>query len=312
MAGHSGELISRLRAAGGEHVQEVAPEVIDLDVLRGWCEREERILRLQYEGGRLPDPYEAEAAMLPLTNTTNAMKRWALIKHLYRLRSERLAPAPKTKGAELEDTVRKILRREPVVIELLGRLVKVTSRSYGAMVEIHRASLTIDQLEEDLRLAAGMELKLRDERRETPLLEFGRRNALRRRIRELRELAVQIRIEQQWHRMSIYAHALTPSGAPSVDVQRDAPEWWEEMGPAEDAALLKALWQAGPVRYSELGLPPIVNGKNKIAPNEQFGWANLFALWEPKMGLRPGELYNRDLVQLLVQLRARATTAADD
>ncbi len=306
------DLIGQLRAAGAEHVQEAAPDVVDLGVLRSWCERDERILRLQYEDGKLPDPYEGELAGMPApTTTSDALRRWALLKHVFRVRSEG-QPRATAGGARVEDTVRKILRREPVPVELLGRIVNVTSRSYGAMLEIARASLAIDQLEGDLRTAVREELKLRGDRQALPLLSIRERRALQRQIGDLRGLAVRIRIEQQWHRMSIYAHALTPSGAPAKDVQAEAPAWWEEMGPAEDAVLLAALWEAGPIRYSELGRPPQSDPRKKGAQSsEDFGWGNLFAAWESEMGIEPGELYNRDLVQLLVQLRARATNLPD-
>lgn len=308
MAGLPRDLIGQLRAAGAEHVQEAAPEVVDLDVLRSWCDREERILRYQYDGGKFADRYEDELASLPLTDTTNALRRWALIKHLYRIRSENLQAEPVAAPADKQTAADLLLRREPVPVRIGDRVIKVTGRSYSAMAAMAAEATAIEQLEADLQLVTTTLAKLVDERATAPLLAFGQRNALRRRARSLHGLATRVVTEIKWHRMALYAHAMTESGAPARDIQAEVPEWWDQVGPIEDAALLAALWEAGPGRYHTLGPSPRPQWKKREGAqrSENFGWPSLFAVWEPKLKLGGAPLEDCDLGQLLVKLRAQA------
>jgi hypothetical protein len=113
-------------------------------------------------------------------------------------------------------------------------------------------------------------------------------------------------------RRAIYAHAFTPTGAPARSLD-DAPAWWVEVGPAEDAALIVACWEAGPGRYARLGEPPAPKKKKETKDDvDEFGWASLFASIERQQKVAPAELYDRDLWQLLAWSRAAAPPVPEE
>lgn len=298
-----------LRAAGVGQGNAQAPDVVTLEWLQGENSRHERILRLQYEGGELPGEWEGQLRLLEGDNTTAALKRWAYLKHLWRVRHERLEAAEESPMGAAE-AARALLRREPVVVWLGPHRVEVTGRSYSAMAEIAVHDLTRRQLEDDLRQIAAITVRLRQQMSDIPTWAYRRRNPLRRRLSVLGDLYQRAYTERELHRRAIYAHALTKDGGPASDPATDAPDWWREMGPEEDADLLVALLQAGPLRYQAIGqMPPSEPGGMRL--REDFGFASLFASWEKEYDLRPGELYDRDLGQLLASMRAGAMELSD-
>lgn len=306
--GDHGGLISELRRAGGEHVREGVPDPIDLPWLRSFVEREERILRLQYPDGEFPDHVEAELAPLAMATMAQALRRLIVVKHQWRVWSQRLQR--RGASADVAEAARKILRREPVTVELLGRRLEITSRSYSAMAEIAFHDLTIQKLRGDLERVEELLQEIAGRARGTRPWSLRLRGHLRRRFDRLTELYQRIYSEMERHRAAIYAHALTPSGAPARSID-EAPEWWAETGPMEDAALIRALIEAGPGRYADLGPVPEPRKRSRVEMREHFGFASLFATWEPELNLEPAELFDRDLVQFLTHLRAGAYDFSD-
>lgn len=306
----SHEIPPGLIAAGVGYTQARAPAAVTAAWLASENERNERILRLQYPDGELPLEWEAELKTLERQDTTSQLQRWAFLKHLWRVWNQRLQPVGQDK-VDRDVSARQLLRREPVVVWLNEHRVEVTGRSYSAMAEIAVHDMTVKALREDLTHIAALVADLRTRMAATEPYKIAARNKLRRRLKRLSSLFQRAYTERELHRCAIYAHALTPDGAPAED-PGDAPAWWREMRPEDDAALLMALLEAGPVRYARLGRQPQPREERTNDFIEDLGYASLFSAFEQRSKLMPGELYDRDLAQLLTAIRASATEFASD
>lgn len=299
------DLDRELQRLGTERATELAPDTLTADVVNGWSDREERVLRLQYEDGQLPHHWEQELRSFDTTRMVGALRRWALLKHIYRVRSERLQARSVADPAK-EDAARRLLRREPVVVFLAGHRTEITGRSYSAMAEIAAHSLRIQLLEterDDLRLeAATVSAALK----QVPRWRFSERRPLKESLASIADRYADVATECELHRRSLYAHALTSHGGPANDPIEESPRWWREIGPEDDATLLAALFRVGPMRYRTMGDPPQTQRDGKVDFVEELGFASLFRAWEPKMGLEPAELYDRDLGQTLAAIRSGA------
>lgn len=297
-----------LHAAGirQEHRRESAPDPITSEWLAEQIATSERVLRLQYEEGEFPPEWEAELATMAGDDITSLLQRWAYLKHLRRVRWERLSASPEPSDADSQEAARQILRREPVTVWLGRHRVGVTSRSYSAMAEIAVHDLTCRQLNEDVKLIMSLAALCETQLKQVPLWARGPRNRLRHRLRVLVNVLQRTYSERELHRMHIYAHALTPHGGPAVDVAAEAPSWWREMSAEDDAVLLLALFQAGPLRYQKLGHAPPSRSRSRTTFREDLGFFSLFASWEKELGLAPAELADRDLAQVLTHIRASA------
>ena len=284
-------------------------DAVTLDRLIQLCEIHERVLRWQYPGGALPADWEAELARWPARTVEDALERLAALKHFYRLDDARRNPRPASQ-AEAEEAARQLLRREPVRVELGGVVAHVTARSYAAMYAIARHDARIRQLALDAQRAARLYAETEAALARAERLRLRRRGQLRRRLRRLAELHERLFLELHAHRQMLYAHALTPDGAPAKGPE-DAPEWWTRIDPAWDAALLAAVQEAGPGRYARLGPPRQPKTERKDDAGEQLGWASFFAAVERQQRLEPAELYDRDLYQLLAWVRAGAPPEPD-
>lgn len=286
--------------AGARRTSERAPDLITLEWLRVECDRLERVLRLQYPEGKLDEVAEASLARYkPAANTTRALRLWAQLKHLYLSRSERRTAPRSTEPTTALD---QLMRRTPVVTSICGRRVEVTGRSYSALTELAAHSVRRDLLTEDAARLAELAVELRAALR-------GRirgRGRLRRRLRHVEALHRRTLTEREHHRRAIYAHALTPHGGPARDNAAEAPAWWREIGPVDESLLLRALHEAGPGRYHELGEPPRPQRGREASrqPTEDFGLATLLAAWGVRLKVRPAGLYDVDLGQLLAEMRA--------
>lgn len=297
-----------LQAAGvrQHHEQAAAPDPVTPEWLAGQIATSERILRLQYDGGTLPPDWEAELASLAGGDITSLLQRWAYLKHLWRVRWQRMTAAAEPSSAEVQETARQILRRVPVVVWLGRHRVEVTSRSYSAMAEIAVHELTCRRLAEDIKQIVDLTSALESKVKQLSALDRAGRNRLRRRLAKLASLYQRAYTERELHRMYIYAHALTRHGGPAADVVHEVPGWWRELGAEDDAALLLALYRVGPLRYEQLGKPPVPRTDATANLREDFGFASLFSAWEKELGLQPAELFDRDLAQVLTQMRAGA------
>ena len=154
--------------AGVRRVTARAPASVTFGWLKGECERLERVLRMQHvEPGalatgreQLPDEWERGLALNPLgEDTTAALRRWAYLKHLYLVRSEKLHRARAADQPGISETARKLLRRDPVTVELSnGRRVRVTARSYAASHAIAQHWARVQMLDTERFFSAGSRL----------------------------------------------------------------------------------------------------------------------------------------------------------
>jgi hypothetical protein len=305
--------LNALRGVKGVHMgAEEKPDTVTLDDVRKWCDREERVLRLQYrtspdERGELPPEWEI-GLKLPgrqIGTMTGALSRWAYLIHLYRIRNQKLA---KAEAPDVEEAIRQLLLREPIVVEMPSRTVAVTGRSYSAMLEIARHSVRLHELETDVLRIAGLEQRLLVLLiSDTPKIKKRRAS---RRLRWLYRVHRRVLMEAQLHRQALYAHATTDDGAPAGGLA-DAPDWWDQMTPEDDAALLRALFAVGVERYANIPDPP-ERDEEERKPKEDFGWHSLFASVERSAKLKPASLYDRDLFQLLTWVRTGHTSLEDE
>lgn len=311
-----------------EHITvglERVPDPVTREWLVAQCTRLEKHLRNQYrepereDDKREPFPpmWEQELAALRVGDITGALQRWAYLKHLYRVRSEGLEAAAQALGDDeggAQEVARLILRRAPVVTELAGRRVEVTSRSYSAMAEISAHDLRLQDLNEAMESLVALNAEAQARLRTTPIMKRARRHVLRRRLARISALYRRFLTERELHRMHMYAHALTTHGGPAqISVTESGehvgdlpPEWWREMTAEDDARLMIALYRAGPLRYKKLGRAPEPKSGGRAQYREDFGLGSLMAHWEPELGLAPGDLFDRDLAQFLTALRAGA------
>lgn len=302
-------LTPELRASGARHRQALAPDPITVEWLLAEAETAERVLRIQFDDGALLEEWENELAGLTGRDITSALRRWAALKHFWRVHNEQLAPALESGSVDAEVAARQIMRREPVVVWLGRHRVEVTSRSYSATAEIAVHELTCRSLAEDMQLIAALTSTVRQKLGSVPVYRIAERNRLRRRLRKLTSLYQRAYTEHELHRMALYAHALTPHGAPAEDIAAEVPVWWRELRPEDDAALLAALFEAGPIRYRALGA---ARTKGRARFVQDFGFASLFSAWEKELGLKPGELYDHDLAQSLLSMRAGSVDLSED
>lgn len=254
---------------------------ITLAELQEACRQHERLLRAQDPEEALPPALEGELASLVPTNIDRALSRLTVLKMAYRdrwrEREERAAAGAEGEAdAVAQEAVRQLVRREPVVIQVAGRDVAVTGRSYAAMYEIAAHALRVAELEEALRSLEGSETYRR------------------------------VAYEAMLHRRAIWAHALTPSGAPARSL-KETPEFWDAITPVDDARLLGALFDVMHGRYARLGAAPEPAGPADGAKRrESFGWHTLLLSLEAQARVEPASFYDRDLFQLLARERASA------
>lgn len=283
-------------------------QAITLEEARRLCDQYEGTLRASFAtAGGLPAEWEAALARAPADSAPRALSRFGLLKHYYLLRQTELE-RPEAKPEEAEEAVRQLLRREPIRVDLGGRVAMVTGRSYAALYEIAAHDAEIHGLEADLEVCARLAAAAEAELAAAP--GWRRAGSLRRRARKLRRIHAWLYRELRTQRRWLYAHALTASGAPARSID-EAPAWLEEIDRTADALLLAAVIAAGHARYKQLGDPPPQKESGERPKGEDFGWASLFASVERQQKLPSGVLYDMDLFQLRAWLRAAAPPPLD-
>lgn len=292
------DFAAALTQAGGVQQQEHVPETITLEWLRVRCDELERVLRVQQDDGRLDASDEQELARYPVSSMTSALRRWAFLKHVYYRDAEGLV---RSDEAGPEDVVQQLLGREPVRVWIANRWVPVTSRSRAALVALARHDLRRRDVQRDLDQTAEL---YAETERALSTAGWRRKGTLRRRLRRLRHTHSRLYRELLYHSRVIYANALTPDGRSAGP--GGAPDWWTEISDADEARLLRALFTTGPERYARLGSPPPTENSRDRAFHEPMGFWSVLAAYERDLGLRPADLQDQDLAQLLTWMRAGA------
>lgn len=293
-----------LHDAGARHTSARAPATVDAAWFAKQAGDLERILRLQYDGGKLDPRDEDELARHDPTEITGAIRRFAFLKHLYWRRSEDLVR--REEAADVQEVARELLRAEPIRLELAGTTVEVTDRSYSAMYAIAAHWMAIQMLDLDLERAGALYRSLHRRHAATSRWDFRARRRLHRHLRHVGGIYRRAAAEREGHRRAIYAHAFTTDGAPARSLE-EAPDWWSRITPRSDAVLVAACLDVGAGRYRKLGPPPERDRKDRSRdPGEDFGWASLFASIERQQKVAPAALYDRRLYQTLTWLRAGA------
>jgi len=300
-------------AGAGVHVSgEEKPDVITLDLVQQWCAKEERILRLQYrtspdDPGTLPDEWEAGLRHRGRQTTSmhGALSRWAYLLHMWRVRSGKLSRAS---AEDAQDTVRKLLQRTPILVELPSKTVHVTARSYNAMLEIARHSLRLQEIDVDMRRLSEMEKQVVEQMVRTGK-DSSRQIRRRKRIKWLYQIHRKLLLESRLHRQAIYAHAFTPTGAPARHLG-DAPAWWDEVTPADDLVLLQTMFAVGHGRAAQIPERPEPDDDSKEA--EDWGWHGLLTTLERLAKVEPAAYYDRDLFQLMAWSRTSNPVELDE
>jgi hypothetical protein len=256
-------------------VSEPAADAVTLEEAQRWCREYEATLRLLFRG-EMPKEIVAELDALPDgPGVRHALRRWSVLKHHYIARYTAASAAAESTATDEErtTTVRQIIRREPVRVEVCGgeRVVDVTGRSWSALYEIAAHSLTARDLERAMRDEADPGL--------------------------FRRMAFELML----HRRSIWAHALTPTGAPATSLG-ECPSWWTELGPDDDAVLLAGLWEVMHGRYLRLGDAPAQKDAGG-GYREDVGWHSLLTSLAVHDRVDPAAYYDRDLYQTIVSRR---------
>jgi hypothetical protein len=284
----------------------MAADVVTRDQLAASCEQHERALRWQYAGGALPADWEEELAATSTAAAPAALRRLTLLKHFIRSHQgakQAHTAAPDPEGAKAAAAA--LLRREPVRVRLeSGRVVRITSRSLAAMIELaaHQARLRL--LDAEVTETARIYARLLDAARHDPA---GRH---RKRLRAVEAVHRRLYSEQLRHRERLYAHLATPSGA-AARADEPAPEWWREVTPVDDARLLMAAYEAGPLRYGRLGAAPESKDR-KERTGEDWGYEGLLSSWGVRRKVAPAEMMDADLAQALTEMRLSAPPSLEE
>lgn len=269
--------------------------------IRDMCESRERVLRAGREGRKLPTEMEQELALHPADDDDAIWARYKLLialtatddQHTKHLENDRRV------------TAALLLRREPIPIRIGDRIVRVSGRSYRAMIHLarHEEALkhlgemfdSIDQQLGELRAlrASGDVSWIPYVRQRRQLLRFQRRG------------------EKQWLRQvkAALACALSPDGraARAKDLPRilralGLPEdWWDTIG-EDELRIVLGIYQASIRRM--LRMSPEKRGPAKEAAETEYGWDTFLRVLEGQLRVPPMSLDDADLAQQWMAFQA--------
>lgn len=285
----------------------MAEDSIPVSVIEGLISDYEGMLRAIHGGKPLRTEWEDTLAAIDRRTPTGKLKYWKTVAIYCALDYEERHGRRTADAIEASDAARKLLTREPIAVELsTGDSVHVTGRSFAALLQIAAHSQRIRMLTADLESVGDQfESAMRSRQRRS----WAGRWRMRRRARRLADLYMRIATELLRHRERLYAHATTQSGAAAKS--NEAPGWWIDLTPEDDALILVALHRAGVGRYAELGDPPD-RGKNGGTATEDFGWAGLLASWGIKTKVESAALFDRDLGQVAAEMRVTTVSRVSD
>lgn len=281
---------------------------VSREVLEGLVSDYERALRAVCGEKGLPPEWENRLQQISRDTPMGLLKTFKWLAIYSELHHERRQKVREVDAVTAQDAARALLRREPVVVTLAsGRRVQVTGRSYAAMLELaaHHNRIRLLALDQEA-LAARYE----------GVLQAGWRGGVRawlrsrRRARALERRYLRVASEIARHRERIYAHALTPSGA-AARPEDPAPVWWTESTAEDDARILVALYEVGPVRANGMGDPPERRARGE-SKGEDWGWSGLLASWGVRTKVSAAEMYDRDLGQVLTEMRVSAPAPLEE
>lgn len=281
-------------------------ESLPLVVLARAIQENEHALHASFGEQGLPDEWRQDLAALPRETPAQQLTYFARVKHFYWLRYTQLQEKRERRGQASKtatEAARSLLRREPVRVELAGRAVHVTGRSYNALAQIAAHHLRSRGLASALEHIEALYATTMQRHK-----GWRRRRRVRQRLRWLEQGHARLLTEMMLHRRALYAHAFTPDGAAATDVGAGHPApWWRQTTLDDDMRLFLALWEAGPGRYEKLGRILHEDGKKCDAGFvEDFGFHSLLIWLEGKRHLEPAALYDVDAGQWLTSLRAGA------
>lgn len=334
------------------------PDPVTREWIAGQAETQERTLRRQYHDGRpadteknpipdgvLPPEWEMELASFDPSTMAGALRRWAYIKHLFRVHHKKLRPAGEAETTEDQRLAAyQLVTVEPVPVELsTGQVIHVTDRSLAALIEIARHAARIHDIQDRLEHADEVRAQILEKVRELAEERFTLDAALRQRLErakwpwarlrarrwhryEARKLRKDRRRHQgrlQWvhsfrdallvearlQRQAMYAHVFTGDGAPADDLT-SVPVPWETFTSADDLAILEAVHEAGVGRTERLGEmpepPKSKDAKGRWRYLENHGWVSACRRWGIKVPIGPAGWENRPLGQAAATFRLGA------
>ena len=260
------------------------------EFVRAALEKRERILRIQYDDEMLPEDDEAALKHLPAETDDGAWERylyivgcWHAWERGYRKRSD-----------EGDLASRMLLDREPVPVRVAGRFLRVTSRSRAANIRIARHERTRRFLTEKIHHLTERIAHLDGQRK------AGEVGWVRWRKDKGRLLKLTTKCEREFehHTRGILANCLTENGRAALP--EEAPEWWDQVTPEDEARLFWALMESGPLRFEKY------TKSRKRAPktgkDEDWGMDALLRAWEGRLRLPMMALDDVDLAQQLTAL----------
>ena len=312
-------LDERLKSAGAQRLSDVAPLCVNKDWLLADCERQERILRLQEDEAALTEEdsqriHTMRAAALADATPTGALRLWRWLGHLFMIREEGLVSVGAGGFGSAEQATHDLMLRRSVDVVLEnGRRVKVSGRSYSALLLIAAHGARAQVLEVELE-ALQEQFKRATEaaRQHFRFTRIGRRWRIR--LRAIQRRHERITIEAARQKITMWAHALTTSGAPHPP-HLPVPPWLGEITPVDEAALFEALFDVGPRRIAALAaaMPKPKRGRKPDPPGRpDFGPDGLLAAYGYRLKVPAAECYDVDLGYLTAELLIAVPDLAEE
>jgi hypothetical protein len=256
----------------------------------------------------LPPEWEKDLARCDRSTARGALSYLVKVAAYYGGAHERASAAARPDQDAAREAAHHLLARAPVPVHLSnGRTVHVTSRSTTALCEMTAHALRIRLLETQLQWC-GDRFREAEEKSRSAAPRRSRAG-WRRRLRALERIHRRYYAELMHQRAAMWAHALTPDGAPATAVT--APAWTAEITPEDDVLLMLALQEAGPGRVARLvaALPP---QKASAPRGPDFGPDAILVNYGFRVKVRPAECRDFDLGQITAEMLVGALPPLED
>ncbi|HLM67713.1 MAG TPA: hypothetical protein VK358_09310 [Longimicrobium sp.] len=302
--------IEQLRGAGAQHVSDAAPPFVTREWFLEDCERQVRVLKRQEDEQALTEAETLELAGFQAradadATPTGAMRLWKHLGYLYRVRSDnRVVVDVAAMGLAGDQANHDMAHRTPTFVLLdNGRRVAVTGRSFGALLLMgsHGARAQMEEMRRD-DMAQRHAAAVQEARQHPWWSRRGRRCRLK--VLATQRAYERLTIEAAKHRLIMWAHALTKSGARHPP-DEPVPDWIGEITHVDEAALFEALNEVGPRRIAALvaSLPkPKRARKEGGSERPDFGPDGLLAAYGFRLKVPAAELIDVDLGRVTAEL----------